>query len=250
MLDLMSLDVINVLWTGQSGGGGFGTGGPDPAKISSLVEVFDNSNTSETDGSAWIPSPTFDTAPWSEAGDYNTPGGWFCDELARATGKRVRLLLVYKAGVSITYYDPSTGAGYARIASNWTLAGEPVFHIAGGQIGEEDSQNAMDQSTFHTGYTAFINGAKSDGMIHADAYVLVGGLASGYATYNGILQNLASANEGDHYGFVDASGLRTTDGTHFDGISLHKLGRKNLRTLSGLHGPFRKQGNPMALLGF
>jgi hypothetical protein len=235
------------LAAGQSNIVGAAEGGPNPNTVSSLVTVWDNNNTTDADGSAFIAVPAWGNAPFATAGNYNNLVVHHCDRKVKEIGDPEQAMLIGKAGQAISYFNPSGGAGYARIASNWAIANPGLADTFLWHQGEQDAILGTAEATYKAAFVAMIAALVSDDILAADAKIIVGGLATTYAAYNTVLQNLCSENG---YAYASPTGL-ASDGVHFTGSGLFQFGRSRyFRAWASLHGPIRKRGNPMALLGF
>lgn len=214
-----------ILSSGQSNAVGKGTYGKSPLYADSRVLVWNNANQVNDVGDSFISPPDFSNDPWDPLGGNNL-FVWFADRAAKELNTDVKLMTVAQSALGISYWDPTGSANmYTRIVANHSAAGIDPADVFLWHQGESDG-TAYDNTPpadYKTAFLAVIAAMKTDGVLAADAVVIVGELRMASAAgINAALQELASENEFIY--FASAGGLNTYDGVHYEGASLYDFG--------------------------
>jgi hypothetical protein len=207
------------LAVGGSNMAGEGVGGPSLATLSPLVQVWNNVNDGGADGTAWIASPAAGSAPWRASGGNNS-AAWFCDRLAREIGEAVRLVVVAQSSLVIADMQPPSGSRYVKVKSAYVASGAPPADFLLWNNG--DALLGSNPSAYEAGFLSAIAGFREDGLLAADAPIIIQGLVGTQASLNGALESTA-ANHADMF-FAPADSLRPFDTVHLCGPDLHYMG--------------------------
>lgn len=215
---------IRVFASGQSNAMGRGVGGPSWSTLSGSVRMWDNINPLGSNGSAFVsPAAARENGCFGYT-DRNNAFVWFCDKLARTEFESVDLTFVGRGGSSIALWSPEETEFPMLQAciDAWAATGQnapaDIF------LWHQGENNAGIPQGYPETFDSVLDNLTAGGVIDENTLVLVGGLAEENAQRIGF--NRRALSKIRRAAYATSYGLKTSDGTHFDGPSLTKLGRR------------------------
>jgi hypothetical protein len=215
---------LRVFASGQSNAMGRGTGGRSWANLSPDVRLWNNVNPLVSVGDAFV-TPAVARANGSFGyTDRNNAFVWFCDKLARTHFEPVDLTFVGRGGSSITLWDPDETEFpmLQECIRVWAATQQEPANIFLWQQGENNT--GWTEQDYHSQFDVLLDNLTSGGVIDQNTVVVVGGTAEDNAERLLFNRNVLARHPRATY--ATSYGLNTSDGTHFDGPSLTKLGAK------------------------
>lgn len=222
--------MLKVLLSGQSNGLGSNDGGPRTDTVSPLVQVWNNSNPLGQNGTAFI-APVKGADPFNiinaaTNGENDCLGLWFCQRAAEELNDDIRLVIVAQGATAIEAWvtsDDASAPMYDEIAAVATASGMKPFDVFLWHQGEGNLGTA--DATYDAYFAELVTALRTDGILSASGIVIMGGVADGTTQRDDFnAARRAYAESEALVGFASASGLETSDGTHFIGQHLHELG--------------------------
>lgn len=213
---------IRVFASGQSNAMGRGTGGRSWSNLSPDVRLWNNLNPLGDNGSAFV-TPAEARANGSFGyTDRNNAFVWFCDKLARTSFEPVDLTFVGRGGSSIDLWGPDeTEFPMLQECINvWAATGQAPADVFLWHQGENNVFWAAEQ--YHAAFAALLDNLAAAGVIDENTVVIVGGTAE--ENPDRLNFNRRALSRIRRATYASSYGLKTSDGTHFDGPSLTKLG--------------------------
>jgi hypothetical protein len=217
---------LRVLVSGQSNSLGISPGGPNWSLLSPNIRVWDNVNPYTSVGSQWV-TPEVARAGgtfWMHT-TRNNFAVWFCDKLARATFETVDLTIVGREGRGIEYWSeerPQNDSLLHQLTNVYAATGQGPADIFLMHQGEANS--GEDPALYRPPFLRLLSSLKSRNIIDENTIVIVGGLAHENQNYVRFTERALHSLTKLGIAFASSHGLPTTDGVHFTGQALFKLG--------------------------
>jgi hypothetical protein len=215
---------LRVFASGQSNAMGRGTGGRSWANLSPDVRLWNNLNPLGGIGNAFVSPVEARTNGSFGYTDRNNAFVWFCDKLARTHFEPVDLTFVGRGGSSITLWGPNETEFpmLQECVRVWAATGQAPADVFLWHQGENNT--GWTAQDYRAEFDALLDNVTAGGVIDANTVVIVGGTAEENAGRLAFNRNVLARHRRAAY--ATSYGLSTSDGTHFDGPSLTKLGAK------------------------
>lgn len=217
---------LRVLVSGQSNSLGISPGGPSWSTLSPNIRVWDNVNPYTSVGSQWVTPEAARAAGtfWMHT-TRNNFAVWFCDKLARSSFESVDLTLVAREGRGIEYWSedrPQNDSLLHQLTNVYAATGQGPADVFLWHQGENDSGSAPE--LYPPKFLTLLSVLRARNIIDANTIVIVGGLAHENQSYVQFTERALHPLTKLGIGFASSHGLPTTDGVHFTGQALFKLG--------------------------
>lgn len=216
---------LKITGCGQSNMLSISPGGPSWSTLSPNIRVWNNVNPYTSVGSQWV-SPEAARAGgtfWMHT-TRNNFAVWFCDKLARSSFEPVDLTLIAREGRSIDYWSeerPQNDSLLHQLTSVYAATGQGPADVFLWHQGENDVSAPM---SYPEKFLALRQSLKVRNIINDSTVIIVGGLAHESLEYVRFTENVLFPLTKQGIYFASSHGLKTTDGVHFDGPSLTRLG--------------------------
>jgi hypothetical protein len=217
---------MRVLVSGQSNTLCISPGGPSWAGISANVRVWNNLNPYSSVGDSWVTAEAARAAGtfWMHT-TRNCFAVWFCDKLARYSFESVDLTIISREGRGIEYWSedrPQNDSLLHQLTNVYAATGQGPADVFLWHQGENDSGSAPD--IYPAKFLTLLSVLRARNIVDGNTIVIVGGLAHENQNYVRFTERALHPLTKYGIAFASSHGLPTTDGVHFTGQALFKLG--------------------------